>query len=235
MPTDERLLGAVAVRRSIASCTRCPLRAEATAPVPWSGPLGAQIGVLGEAPGRTEDREGKPFVGPAGNLLRGILSRNGLVPDDCAWLNSACCYPSASRTPDPSHLESCRTHLVGQLAAIQPEYLLVVGVTALSAVVGSYVEMKQVHGRPLWLQGLAPWPDFAKPVVCWPIYHPAAALRGGRYRLLIEEDVQRFSSWVSNQEAFPGTCVRCGDEVERWDEYGLAWCGRHAGKQLRLL
>lgn len=231
----QQARGAVAVKRAIVACSRCALRPEATDPVPWHGPLSPTLAVLGEAPGRTENKTGQPFSGPAGNLLRGVLKKNGYNPDVVTYLNAACCFPSVTRTPTEVHLAACRIHLAGQLAAIQPVYLLVVGTIALSAVVGKYVSMKEVRGRPLWLERLQPFLPLPRPVICWPTYHPAAALRSSAYRMKIEEDVTAFSRWSTTSDIFPGSCVRCGEEVEHWDDFGLAWCQRHAAKQLELL
>lgn len=232
---DRRTLGAVAVHRAITTCDRCDLRAEATAPVPWSGPLSPDIGVLGEAPGRTENAEGRPFIGPAGRLLRGRLRDLGFDPNKITFLNAANCWPSSTKTPEQEHLDACRSHLAGQLLAIQPTYLLVAGTTALAALVGDHITMKQVRGRPLWLERLEPFAPFTPPVTCWPLYHPSAALRSASYLNKVVEDLESFAKFVRGKEAFPGTCITCGEVVDYWDDYGLPWCSTHAGKQTSLL
>lgn len=230
--TNERLTSALSVRRAITSCTRCELRKEARAPIPWSGPLRPTFAVLGEAPGRTEDKEGRPFVGVAGRTLRRALAAAGIDENKTTFMNSACCYPSVTHTPTKEHLDACRTNLIGQLKTIAPTYLIVVGGTALSTITN--LPLGQVRGRPMWLEGMAPWPKFDQPIVAMPTYHPAA--RRPQQRLQMVDDIRDFAEWVRDKAAFPGDCVgvRCKEEVDYFDDLGLAWCAKHKGKQLQL-
>lgn len=88
----------------------------------------------------------------------------------------------------------------------------------------------------MWLDRLAPYAPYSAAIVGWATYHPAAALRSTAYRLKLEEDVQRFSLWIHGGEAFPGNCVRCNsDELDQFDEYGLAWCAKHSPRQMTLI
>lgn len=232
---EERLRQAVEVRRAIQSCRRCPLRSEATSPVPWAGPLDAEIAVLGEAPGRTEDAEGRPFVGVAGRFLRGLLVKEGLNPNDMAFINSANCFPSKTHTPTPDHLAACRVHLAGQLLVVQPTFLFIVGVTAFTAVFGSQMKLKDIRGRPLWLERLEPFAPFTNPITVWCSYHPAA--RSPTQKLQLKEDLTEFVRWKEANEPFPSSCAnpKCDEEVDRWDDYGLAWCAKHSGRQMTLV
>lgn len=232
---EQQARQAVALRRAIASCAKCSLRAEASAPVPWHGALNPEVAVLGEAPGATEDKEGRPFVGPAGRLLRGIFTKLKYDADSITYLNAANCFPRTSRTPNKEQLSACNVHLVGQIKLVQPAYLLIVGKTALSAVFADRYDLKQIRGRPLWLERLGPWSPFSKPVIGWATYHPAAALRTASYHWKIEEDVQKLLSFLPGDVAFPGDCVKCHKDVDAWDEFGLPWCGDHAGRQLTLI
>lgn len=235
MNDDEQARAAVAIRQAIRSCTRCSLRSEGTAPVPWSGPLNPEVAVLGEAPGRTEDREGRPFVGPAGNLLRGVLKQAGFDPTKVTYINSANCWPSHTRTPTPEHLDECRIHLASQLAVVLPSYLIIVGLTAFNNLFKG-IALKDIRGRPLWLERVRPLARFDKPITVFATYHPAAVLGGRNPQLRgkIEEDIMEFRRWKESGESFPGTCVKCGEEVEKFDEWGLAWCQRHIGRQMEL-
>lgn len=234
--TDDRLRQAVTARRAITTCTRCSLRAEATQPIPWHGPLDPDLAILGEAPGRTEDREGKPFQGPAGRLLRAVLSQAGFDPSAATYLNAANCYPSRTHTPEPDHLAACNIHLVGQLRVIRPRFLLIVGTTAFSAVFGKRYELKHLRARPFYVERLAPWPRLPRPITAWATYHPAYALRSPTARMKVEDDVMSFAAWKNSNSSFPGTCARprCEQEVDWWDEFAVPWCGDHKGKQLEL-
>lgn len=231
MNNEQRIAGAIAVRRAITSCARCVLRMEARHPVPFRGPLDPVLAVLGEAPGRTEDQEGKPFVGPAGRFLDTCLRDGGFDPGSVAFINAACCFPSRTGTPTSEHIQACRVHLVGQLNAIQPSHLLTVGVTAFSAVMPatSRIKMRGLLGRPWWLAALEPWPSFYKPMTVLSSYHPAA--RSPAQKLRLKEDVAFFYKWISDKQPFPSGCYRCNKEVAEWDDMGIAWCNDHKGKQ----
>lgn len=113
--------------------------------------------------------------------------------------------------------------------------MVVVGVTALTAVVNDTYAMKELRGRPFWLQRLEPWPQLSKSMVCWPTYHPAAGLRSTAYKLKIHEDLMAFAEFRRDLLPFPGNCIKCGKEVDHWDDCGVAWCRDHSGKQLKLM
>lgn len=228
---DERIFGAIAVRRAILSCTRCELRMECSSPVAWSGPLDAEIAVVGEAPGRTEDAEQRPFIGVAGRFLRQSLESAGVNPNTVAYINSANCWPSVTKTPKKEHLAACGTHLAGQIKAVRPSMVLSVGVTALNALFpGEKLELRDVRGRPLWLESVSGW-KLEKGVTVWPTYHPAA--RSPTQRLTMKEDLASAFTWYSRKDTFPGTCAKkgCDNELEEFDHIGRAWCADHRGKQ----
>lgn len=234
---DERTRGAVAVRRAINSCHRCELRSEASAPVPWSGGLGAEVAILGEAPGRTEDKEGAPFVGPAGGLIRRWLAVQGIDPETVAFINAVNCYPATSRTPLPAHREACRTHLAGQLIAVQPKFVISVGLSALAAILPDRPEltMKLVRGRPIYINQVGPW-KLHSPFTLWPTWHPAATFRTPRLREQIEDDLAKFVAWRDIGGIYPEICIvkKCNMEVWEWDANGIAWCQRHVPNQMSL-
>lgn len=230
-----RLAGAIAVRRAITSCYRCSLRLECTAPVPFRGPLEPVLAILGEAPGRNEDVEGRPFVGPAGKFLEDSLRAAGFDNARCAFLNSANCYPATTGTPTSEHVERCRVHLVGQLNALSPSHLLTVGVTAFNAVMSDHkrIPLRTLLGRPWWLDRLEPWPCLARPITVLSTYHPAA--RSPSQKLRMKEDISFLWRWMKEREPFPGTCLKCPKEVDHWDDHGIAWCADHKGIQGALV
>lgn len=121
--------------------------------------------VVGEAPGRIEDYQGKPFVGPAGQLLRSRLTDVGLNPESAYFINSVCCWPHG--TPSTDHIQACRTNLRAQWEAAPPRYALVLGHTALKALVP--------HTQPKYCRGVG-FGMFGK--VIFPTWHPAAFAPG---------------------------------------------------------
>jgi uracil-DNA glycosylase family 4 len=176
------------VRRRVLTCTRCQLHRVARAPVPWSGPVGASVAVLGEAPGEQEDLAGEPFVGPSGQLLRKYLRRVGLTPSELVFVNTVCCYPT--RTPRPEEVDACRGNFWAQMVLVRPDFVLVVGGTALQALrPGARITTER--GTP-WIRELI---DGGRRVY-FPTYHPAAVLRNRLLSRIWREDLEQFKELV---------------------------------------
>jgi uracil-DNA glycosylase len=120
-----------------ASCTRCELYRRATATVFGEGRAGASLLLLGEQPGDAEDRQGHPFVGPAGRLLDRALDDSGISRDDAYVTNVVKHFkwqPRGKRRihqrPNGSEVAACRPWLEGELAAVQPRVVVALGATA---------------------------------------------------------------------------------------------------------
>lgn len=216
-------------RRHLRECTACELRQHAREPVPFSGDINPTYALLGEAPGSTEDKEGRPFIGSAGQRMRHYLRQVGLDPEKITWLNSACCFPGPIRTPTTTHLRACRGWLNGSLQIIRPKVLITVGVVAFSAIwhETKWPTLQMIHGKPLH------HPDFGYKV--WSTYHPSAVLRGSKkYEKIILDDLRALVDWdgCALEE-----CYICGDELEAWDTdgRGIGLCGRHGARQGVLL
>ena len=154
----------------MSTCTRCVLAATRQRVVIGSGPLDARLMVVGEAPGRTEDEGGAPFIGRSGKLFFTLLEEEvGLRREDCYVTNVVKCRPPANRTPTPIEIATCRPWLIEQLDRVAPSYILTLGNTAGRAIFAYQSRIGQVHGhvfRSGNIKGV-------------PTYHPAAALRGG--------------------------------------------------------
>jgi len=126
--------------------------------------------IIGEAPGRTEDEGGAPFIGASGRFFFSLLKdETGLSREECYVTNVVKCRPPANRTPTPSEIETCRPWLIQQLDRVAPRFILTLGNTAARAIFAYQSGIGQVHGhvyRSGEIRGV-------------PTYHPAAALRGG--------------------------------------------------------
>ena len=116
------------------SCTRCPLSQGRTKTVPGEGPTGARILLVGEAPGRDEDREGKPFVGRAGSVLDRCLSEAGIERSRVFITNVVKCRPPGNRRPKREEVEACRPYIEAQIETIQPKVIVLMGNAAARAV-----------------------------------------------------------------------------------------------------
>lgn len=188
------------------------------------------------APGIQEDREGRPFVGSSGNLLRHLLKETGF-PKDVAFANAVSCFPGripgGDAKPTTSQLEACRRHLTAQIDVIQPRYIFLVGGTALEAFRPD-VSLSNLHGRPMFYDGhdlghKLSYVPFG--IVAWTIYHPAAAIRQKKFEMLIRDDLRTFWEWRRVGEPWPDTCYVCLREFEEFDRWGVPWCKLHAMRQ----
>jgi len=154
----------------MSTCERCGLAATRQRVVIGTGPLDARVMIIGEAPGRTEDEGGAPFIGRSGKLFFELLTEEvGLSRAQCYVTNVVKCRPPANRTPTPPEIAACRPWLVEQLDRVAPSFILTLGNTAGRAIFAYRSGIGQVHGhvfRSGSIRGI-------------PTYHPAAALRGG--------------------------------------------------------
>jgi DNA polymerase len=165
MPPDLRALAA-RIRR----CTRCDLHEARTRTVPGEGPVRARLLLVGEAPGREEDREGLPFRGTAGRILDTALLRAGIRRDRAFITNTVKCRPPGNRRPRTAEMTACRPYLVSQLAAIRPRVIVALGQTATGDLLGPAAALADVRGT---------WGAFGGvPVLA--TYHPAAVLYNRR-------------------------------------------------------
>ena len=178
--------------KAAASCRSCPLYENATATVFGEGPPSAALMLVGEQPGDVEDRAGRPFVGPAGELLDRALEEAGIGRAGVYLTNAVKHFgwePRGKRrihrTPRLSEIHACRPWLEQELAAVQPRALVLLGGVAARALLGPQTRVNAVRGQVL----TAPW---APAVVV--TYHPSAVLRAAdddererMFRLLIAD------------------------------------------------
>jgi uracil-DNA glycosylase len=182
----EHLAGPdTALRRleaSIQGCTRCKLAPGRTTIVFGSGAPGARLVLIGEGPGEEEDRQGKPFVGRAGQLLTRMLESVGITRDEVYICNIVKCRPPGNRSPEPDEIAACAPFLAGQLATIQPAVIGALGAFAAQTLLRSREPIGRLRGQ-LHRYGGA---------VLVPTFHPAFLLRnpGPAYRRQAYEDLK---------------------------------------------
>lgn len=153
----------------MAGCTACALSETRQRVVPGVYPARARVLLVGEAPGRSEDEGGLPFIGRSGQLLDDLLADVGLDRAQVAVCNTVKCRPPDNRTPKRVELATCRPWLDRQIELIDPEVVVTLGGTALAWALGRGVRIGDVHGQVYERAGH----------VVVPTYHPAAALRFG--------------------------------------------------------
>jgi len=115
------------VRSQIIRCNKCRLSKTRTHAVPGEGPLNAKIMFIGQAPGKEEDRRGRPFVGRAGQFLNKLLEKNKIERKKVFITSCVKCFPPKNRIPKKSELEACWPYLLKQIELINPKIVVLMG------------------------------------------------------------------------------------------------------------
>ncbi|MEN9934915.1 MAG: hypothetical protein RLZZ387_1494 [Chloroflexota bacterium] len=177
------------IATEVRGCRACKLFQTATKGVPGEGPADAKIMFIGEAPGFNEDRQGRPFVGAAGQFLEELLALAGLRRQDVFIANVVKHRPPNNRDPEPDEIAACAPYLERQIAAIDPRVIVTLGRFSM----GRYFpgeKISRIHGQPRWVGG--------RMIV--PMLHPAAALHQPQNRPLIEADFRRLPEFLADAE-----------------------------------
>ena len=162
-------------KNDIDACRRCDLWERATQGVGGEGSRKARLMLVGEQPGDEEDQQGKPFVGPAGKLLRRLVSEAGIAPPDFYLTNAVKHFswePRGKRrihkTPTQRQMAACNEWLEREIGAVKPRVIVALGATALRAVTGARITITAARESDLH------HPSGAR---IFATYHPSAALR----------------------------------------------------------
>jgi len=169
------------VARDVEACRRCPLYRTRTHAVIGDGSLTARLVFVGEAPGREEDLQGKPFVGAAGQLLNKMIQAMGMKREDVYICNVLKDRPPQNRIPLPEEMEACFPFLHAQLDIIQPKVICTLGAVATKAFLGAHISIMKIRGEVRDYQGI--------PLV--PTLHPAYLLRNPPAKRLAWEDLKK--------------------------------------------
>ena len=178
MSLQDRIAHQTALDRGAAIvdvCRKCGIGATRTNSVYGEGDPCAQLMVVGEGPGETEDRLGRPFVGRAGELLDKMLLAIGLPREDVYICNTVKCRPTldtgmrlANRAPTPDEMRNCRPYLDEQIEIIRPRVILALGAPAAKSFMGEKFSITRQRGQ--WFDGPLGLPIIAT-------FHPAYILR----------------------------------------------------------
>lgn len=164
----------------VAECTRCPLYATATNPVPGEGSPNAKLACVGEAPGANEDASGRPFVGQSGELLTKILAAIDLDRKDVFICNVLKHRPPGNRNPRPEEVEACSPYLIKQLELLRPKVIVAFGTFAAQTLLDTKTPIGKLRGLVHRYHGI--------PLVV--TYHPAALLRNPAWKRPTWDDVK---------------------------------------------
>ena len=193
------------IDREVSNCTDCPLHQNRSRAVPGEGPENAEIMLIGEAPGFNEDKQGRPFVGAAGQFLEKLLASANLSRDDVFITNTVKCRPLNNRDPLPVEMAACRKYLDRQIAAIAPKVIVTLGRHSLTSFLPKETITK-ARGRPRIVNG----------TTLFPMYHPAAALHQQNLREVIEADIKKLPTLlkeIPSKEIPPVEKEREGEQL----------------------
>jgi len=168
------------INKAIISCKKCRLCKTRIKSVPGEGDINAKIMFVGEAPGRNEDEQGRPFVGRAGDLLSRMLNIINLKREE-VWIgNVVKCRPPDNRDPMVDELRNCSCYLEQQIKLVDPKIIVPLGRFALEHF-DKKGKISKDHGKArVWRNR-----------ILYPIYHPAAALRNSQIAAVLADDFRK--------------------------------------------
>jgi DNA polymerase len=155
----------------VRGCTKCRLCETRTHTVFGEGDPDARIFFIGEGPGETEDKTGRPFVGRAGELLNKMIGGMGLKREQVYIANIVKCRPPNNRVPAPDEVATCTPYLERQLEIIRPSAIVTLGLPSSQYMLHSKLSMGKLRGQ---------WHDW-RGIKLMPTYHPAYVLRNPTY------------------------------------------------------
>lgn len=172
--------------------SKCPLRKKATNPVPGEGDPDADFLFIGEAPGRNEDKTGRPFVGAAGKVLTSLLETINLKREDVFITSIEKFRPPDNRAPKPKEVMACFPTLEEQIRIIEPKVVIALGRHALRRLLEWEYDaamplppIDEMHGKPI---------QSRHGFIIYPVYHPAAALYSRKLLPTLQGDFKRLLS-----------------------------------------
>lgn len=177
---QEQALSLETIWEDLKGCQRCKLHTGRTQIVFGEGNPHADLVFVGEGPGYHEDRQGKPFVGKAGELLTRMIAAIGLHREEVYITNIVKCRPPNNRNPEPDEILMCEPFLVRQLERLQPKIICALGKIAAQTLLKTDIPISRLRGRFHDYHGIK----------LMPTYHPAYLLRNPGDKRLVWEDLQ---------------------------------------------
>jgi len=190
-PAETRISGTETleqIHKEIGDCTRCPLHEQRTHVVHTEGNRKARLMFVGEAPGADEDVQSRPFVGRAGQLLTKIIEAIGMKREEVLIGNVNRCRPPGNRAPMPDEVATCKPFLLREIAAVQPEVIVVLGNTATKNLLDTREGITRLRGNFQEYQGITVMPTF----------HPAYLLRDPSKKRETWEDMKKVRDYLDN-------------------------------------
>lgn len=168
------------LEKSIVNCNKCKLCTNRTNIVFGVGNKDANIMMIGEGPGADEDREGKPFIGKAGQLMNKALIGLGIKREELYIANIVKCRPPSNRVPEEDEANACLNYLRNQVILVKPKIIVLLGSTALKNILGKEYSITAMRGK--WIE--------QKGIFYMPTWHPAALLRDENKKIEFWNDLK---------------------------------------------
>lgn len=205
---DLSIVDIETLRAQALTCPKCRLSETRTNVVWADGNLDSDVLFIGEGPGFHEDKQGIPFVGAAGQLLDRLLGEVGLDRTQVAIVNVVKCRPPGNRDPLPDEIEACKPYLDAQIGHMKPKVIVTLGNFATRFILEEQVGITKARGQRYERRNATVIPTF----------HPAAALRGGRFGGMspvdaIRADLQLVCTVLEEQRALTPTSTDSGEQL----------------------
>lgn len=176
------------IAAEVRGCPLCKLARTRKNAVPGEGQLAAKIMFIGEAPGRSEDEKGRPFVGAAGRILDDLLDKVGIERSQVFITNVVKCRPPNNRVPEDDEVAMCRPFLERQIALIKPKVICILGRTAYSSLLGGS-SITTNRGKIVVREGQKYFLTF----------HPAAAIYNKNLLSALEADLNLLAKEINKE------------------------------------
>ena len=180
------------IREEMGDCRRCKLWRDRTNLVFGEGSPTAALMFIGEAPGGEEDLQGRPFVGPAGQLLNNLLSKLSLAREEVYIANIVKSRPPGNREPEADEIAACFPFLEKQIKAIRPKVIVTLGRVATQTLLDTNTPLTRLRGA---------WQKYDH-IRVMPTFHPSYLLRFPRERVKTWEDMQQVMEFLASDEKF---------------------------------
>jgi uracil-DNA glycosylase len=177
------------IASEVIGCPLCKLSRSRRNAVPGDGQLSSKIMFIGEAPGKNEDEQGKPFVGAAGMILNQALEKAGIKRAEVFITNVVKCRPPNNRLPENDERSICRQYLDRQISLIAPKIICILGSTAYSSILGGK-SITKTRGKIMERNGQKYFLTI----------HPAAAIYNKNLRSVLNNDLFLLSKEIKKME-----------------------------------
>ncbi|MDH5203983.1 MAG: uracil-DNA glycosylase [Nitrospirota bacterium] len=189
-PSLDKEAALIALREEIGECRRCKLEKDRTHIVFGEGNPYSRLMFIGEAPGKEEDLQARPFVGDAGMLLTRLIEKMGFKREDVYIANIVKCRPPMNRDPEKDEIEQCRIFVERQLEIIHPEVIICLGRISAQTLIGNPgLKITAIRGKFFDYNGIPLMPTF----------HPAYLIRNPKDKWLTWEDAQKVLQKLKKQ------------------------------------